>query len=136
MYASPYTGWLNTPARAAESYMISLHGRSDGTFPPAGGPDENDMWVCESVQSVFYVWGTAQGCDTTSWKKVKTPFDNVPGNLNLECFEYTEGCKKGRSMRCEYDGKHSERPAYMADLAWWLWSTRKEGNKEIEFVQN
>jgi len=125
-YGQPMVGWLNTPKEAAGSYMISLHGRSDTTLPPAGGIDGDDMWIYESIPNMFYLWGMVQGCDITSWNRVKTPFDDVPGNLNLACYEYTKGCKTGRSMRCEYDGKHAEDPVYMANIAWWLWSTKYE----------
>ena len=117
-------GWLNTPEAAAESYMLSLHGRQDTTLPPAGGIDGDDMWVYESVANTFYVWGTVQGCDTTSWAKIQTPFDNVTPDLNLACYEYTRGCKKGRSVSCEYDGEHSDDPVFMAEIAWWMWASK------------
>jgi polyhydroxybutyrate depolymerase len=57
MCGQPMVGWLNTPALAAESYMLSLHGRSDDVLPPAGGVDGDDMWVYESLNNTFYVWG-------------------------------------------------------------------------------
>lgn len=117
-------GWLKTPEKAAESYMISLHGRQDTTLPPAGGIDGDDMWVYESEANVFYLWGVVQRCDISSWNRIETPFDTVPDNLNLVCYEYTKGCQKGRSMRCEYDGAHAEDPIYMADIAWWMWNTK------------
>jgi hypothetical protein len=122
MYGSPTVSWLNTPPRAAESYMISLHGRSDTVLPPDGGIDGLDMYVYESMNNTFYLWGSVQGCDLSSWARVPTPFDTVPGNLNLACYEYTQGCNVGRSMRCEYDGIHGGDPVYTAEIAWWLWS--------------
>jgi polyhydroxybutyrate depolymerase len=86
MCGQPMVGWLNTPKKAAESYMISLHGRSDDVLPPAGGVDGDDMWLYESLNNTFYVWGVAQGCDISSWERVKTPFDDIEGNLNLKCY--------------------------------------------------
>jgi len=88
-YGSPIIGWLNTPKRAAESYMISLHGRSDTVLPPDGGVDDLDMYIYESMNNTFYLWGSVQGCDISSWKQISTPFDTVPNNLNLACYEYT-----------------------------------------------
>lgn len=39
LYAQPMSGWLNTSSVAADSYIISLHGRNDRSLPPAGGLD-------------------------------------------------------------------------------------------------
>lgn len=126
MFGQPMVGWLNTPQAAADSYLLSLHGRSDTTLPPAGGIDGDDMWIYESLDNTFYLWGLVQGCDTTSWQKVETPFDTIEDGLNLVCHEYTRGCKKGRAMSCMYDGWHGQIPYYMPDLTWWFWNTRAE----------
>ena len=50
-------GWLDTPYKAAESMMISFHGRSDGIIPPKGGIDNSGMWIYESLDETFKFWG-------------------------------------------------------------------------------
>jgi hypothetical protein len=81
-------GWLDTPREAADSYIISLHGRYDVTLPPAGGIDGDDMWMYESVDNMFMLFGVAQGCDLSSWSRTYTPFDGVAANWHLRCYEY------------------------------------------------
>ena len=131
MFGQPFVSWLNTPKRAAESYLLSLHGRSDTCLPPGGGIDDDESWIYESLDSTFYVWGLVQGCDMSSWERVKTPFDNVKNNLNLVCHEYTRGCRTGRSLSCMYDGQHGDIPDYMQDLTWWFWNTRYSSNEDL-----
>jgi len=104
MFGSPMVGYLNTPQAAKDSWLLSLHGRSDTCIPPNGGIDSDESWIFESLDNTFYVWGLIQGCDISSWERVKTPFDEVKGNLNLVCYEYTHGCKSGRALSCLYDG--------------------------------
>ena len=50
-------GWMNTPKLAAEKMMISFHGRDDGVLPPKGGIDQDNMWIYESLDNTFWVWG-------------------------------------------------------------------------------
>ena len=57
MFGSPMVGWINTPKAAAQSYLISLHGRSDTCIPPLGGIDSDENWIFESLENTFYVWG-------------------------------------------------------------------------------
>jgi len=56
MFGAPMVGWLNTPAVAGNSYLLSLHGRSDMCIPPKGGMDESG-WIYETLSNTFYVWG-------------------------------------------------------------------------------
>ena len=53
----PMVGWLNTPLKAAESRMISFHGRDDTIMPPQGGLDGTSEWITESMNTTFWVWG-------------------------------------------------------------------------------
>jgi len=72
----PLIGGLNTGRAAADSYIISLHGRSDTTIPPAGGIDGSGEWMSESLNNTFEVFGLIQGCDLGSWEHVVTPYDD------------------------------------------------------------
>lgn len=67
MFGQPMVGYLNTPKAAAQSYLLSLHGRQDTCLPPAGGIDGDDSWIYESLDNTFYLWGLVQGCDISSW---------------------------------------------------------------------
>ena len=119
----PLIGSLDTGAAAKESHIISLHGRSDRTLPPAGGIDSGNEWMYESLNNTFEVFGLVQGCDMSSWEHVTTPYDNVQSKQgNLYCSEYTRGCA-GRVMQCMHDGNHDIIPSYMPDLTWWFWHT-------------
>ena len=54
----PMIGWLNNTKKAAESMMISFHGRDDGVLPPQGGVDDLGMWIYESLDDTFAFWGS------------------------------------------------------------------------------
>lgn len=40
-----------------DAYIISVHGRSDTTLPPAGGIDGSGEWIYESLKDTFEVFG-------------------------------------------------------------------------------
>ena len=130
----PLIGGLNTGRAAKNSYIISLHGRSDDTLPAIGGIDGSNEWMYESLNNTFYVFGLIQGCDISSWERVATPFDNDTSRQgNLACSEYTRGCG-GRVMQCMHDGNHDIIPHYMPELTWWFWNTRNENQPKLDFI--
>jgi hypothetical protein len=53
----PVLGALETGSEVKESYIISLHGRSDRTLPAAGGIDSGNEWMYESLHETFEVFG-------------------------------------------------------------------------------
>ena len=106
----PMVGWINTPEQAAQKMMIGFFGRSDGIIPPKGGVDKDGMWIYESLDETYWVWGLQQGCDLDSWRVVATPYDNEANNKNLQCWEFTKGCQTGRAMKCMHDGGHCAYP--------------------------
>jgi poly(3-hydroxybutyrate) depolymerase len=53
----PLVGTLDTGVEARESYIISLHGRSDGTLPAAGGIDDGGEWMYDSLNNTFEMFG-------------------------------------------------------------------------------
>ena len=82
------------------------------------------MWIYESLDNTFWVWGIQQGCDLKSWRVTATPYDNEANNGNLQCFEFVKGCKTGRAMKCMHDGGHCAYPKLMADMMWWFWGSK------------
>ena len=95
----------------------------------------SDEWIYESVDNMAKGWATTQHCDLSSYKRVKTPFDNyvtdaTQSGYNLKCYEYTKGCQ-GRVMRCKYKGPHGEDIPYDAKLSHWYFNGKYE-HKEVE----
>ena len=134
-YGQPLIGYLDAPKALKDTYFLSLHGRQDVLIPAAGGIDGSDEWIYESVDNMVKGWATTQDCDLSSYKRVKTPFDNyvtdaTQSGYNLKCYEYTKGCQ-GRVMRCKYKGTHGEDIPYDAKLSHWYFNGKYE-HKEVE----
>ena len=117
MYGLPLMGFAIVPTAASHSSIMALHDRSDQIIPANGGLAGG--WYYESTDTVYEKWAAIKGCNAVP-HSIVTPFDG-PANANLACLEYG-GCRRGRVIRCLYDGTHGSQFRDYATMTWWFFA--------------
>lgn len=105
---------LTRAAATQRTAMLSLHGRSDPTIPPAGGRSA-DGWLYETLNRTTATWvATHADCDANAPPRaVRTPWDGTTGS-RLLC---TVACRSTATNRthlatCMYA------PPHVKGMAW------------------
>jgi hypothetical protein len=121
VYGLPLRGFAEVPAALEPASILALHDRSDEVIPEAGGFAGG--WFYATSDEVYGLWSALKGCAPAP-SAIEVPFPSAP-NANLACREYL-GCRRGRVVRCLYDGHHGDGFRDLEAMSWWFLNQTRE----------